>query len=217
MNKKEAMSIIWDYMHMGHVLKKADVIFVLGSRDTTVASYAAQLFLGGWAPVILFAGSGSIHNHELGREKFVDSTEAEVFAGIAREMGVPDNAILIENKSQNTGENYEFSIKLLNEKDIYPKTIIAVQKPYVERRVFATGMVWWPDIELILTSPPIKIENYSAGKNNQDEYWIHTMVGDLQRIKEYPLKGFQIKQEIPKDVWRAYETLVGLGYTKRLI
>lgn len=43
------------------------------------------------------------------------------------------------------------------------------------------------------------------------------MVGDLQRIKEYPVKGLQIKQEIPDDVWCAYEFLVDNGSNKRLI
>ncbi len=43
------------------------------------------------------------------------------------------------------------------------------------------------------------------------------MVGDLQRIKEYPKKGFAVEQEIPDDVWGAYEQLVKVGYTKHLI
>jgi hypothetical protein len=43
------------------------------------------------------------------------------------------------------------------------------------------------------------------------------MVGDLQRVKIYPEKGFQIAQEIPEDVWRAFEELVAAGYTRHLI
>ena len=43
------------------------------------------------------------------------------------------------------------------------------------------------------------------------------MVGDLQRIKVYPGKGFQIHQEIPEDVWDAYEQLVRLGFDQHLI
>ncbi len=43
------------------------------------------------------------------------------------------------------------------------------------------------------------------------------MVGDLQRIKEYPKLGFQIVQEIPDEVWNAYEKLVAAGYNKHLI
>jgi hypothetical protein len=43
------------------------------------------------------------------------------------------------------------------------------------------------------------------------------MVGDLQRIKVYPEKGFQVYQEIPDSVWQAYERLVALGFDKQLI
>jgi hypothetical protein len=46
---------------------------------------------------------------------------------------------------------------------------------------------------------------------------ISIMVGDLQRIKIYPDRGFQIYQEIPDAVWAAYEELVKAGYTKHLI
>jgi hypothetical protein len=46
---------------------------------------------------------------------------------------------------------------------------------------------------------------------------VSIMVGDLQRIRLYPQKGFQIAQDIPDDVWRAYESLVAAGYDKHLI
>ena len=46
---------------------------------------------------------------------------------------------------------------------------------------------------------------------------VSIMVGDLQRIRLYPQKGFQIAQDIPDDVWHAYESLVAAGYDKHLI
>jgi len=46
---------------------------------------------------------------------------------------------------------------------------------------------------------------------------IGIMVGDLQRIRLYPAKGFQIHQDIPDDVWRAYEALVEAGYDTHLV
>jgi len=214
--KEAAIKTIWNYMLMGQQLKKADAIFVLGNRDVRVADYAAQLFLDGWAPIIIFSGSGDIHNNKPGREQFVNSTEAQVFADIAEQRGVPRSSIIVENKSQNTGQNYEFTIKMLEERGIKPKRIILVQKPYMERRTYATGKRWLPNVELIVTSPPISIEHY-PNESNQNEQWIHAMIGDLQRLKEYPKKGFQIEQDIPLDVWKAYEYLVSLGYTDRLI
>ena len=46
---------------------------------------------------------------------------------------------------------------------------------------------------------------------------ISIMVGDLQRIRMYPAKGFQIPQDIPDDVWQAYRELVEAGYDSRLV
>ena len=46
---------------------------------------------------------------------------------------------------------------------------------------------------------------------------ISIMVGDLQRIRRYAERGFQIPQEIPDHVWAAYEELVRAGYDQRLV
>jgi hypothetical protein len=43
------------------------------------------------------------------------------------------------------------------------------------------------------------------------------MVGDLQRIREYPARGFQVPQVIPEDVWAAYEALVAAGFDRHLV
>jgi len=43
------------------------------------------------------------------------------------------------------------------------------------------------------------------------------MVGDLQRIMEYPKKGYAIKQRVPKNISQAFKKLVGSGYNKHLI
>jgi uncharacterized SAM-binding protein YcdF (DUF218 family) len=216
MTVESASQKIWDYMLMHQKLKKADVIFVLGNRDTRVAARAAQLYLESWAPILLCAGSGSIHNHKPGREQFIGSTEAEVFANVAINMGVPKESIIIENESQNTGQNYEFGIKKLKEHNINVQRMILVQKPYMERRTYVTGKVWLPNIELLVTSPQIPFDKYPTDGITKENV-INTMVGDLQRIKEYPKKGFQIEQDIPQDVWDAYQYLILEGYTERLI
>jgi len=104
----------------------------------------------------------------------------------------------------------------LEERSLHFDTIIAVQKPYMERRTYATIKIHWPDKKVIVTSPPISYEDYPNKEISKDDM-INIIVGDLQRIKIYPEKGFQIFQEIPNDVWEAYEELVKLRYTKHLL
>ena len=53
--------------------------------------------------------------------------------------------MLIENRSTNTGENVLFTKRLLAERQLDPETFIVVQKPYMERRSYATFRKVWPE------------------------------------------------------------------------
>jgi uncharacterized SAM-binding protein YcdF (DUF218 family) len=202
---------LWDYHHMQHNVQKGDCILVLGSHDTRVAERGAELYLQGWAPWLIFSGGLGRLTLDMWQE-----SEADLFAKIAMEKGVPADAILIENRSTNTGENIIFTKQLLQQKGLNLQTFIVVQKPYMERRSFATFKKHWPDKELIVNSPQIPFEQYPTEEIPMEKV-VHIMVGDLQRIHLYAEKGFQIKQDIPQDVWAAFELLVQEGYTDHLI
>ena len=206
---------IWDYHLMKHRLAKADAILVLCSHDERVAERGAQLFHEGWAPLVIFSGGQGAITKALWNEP-----EAERFARIAISLNVPRESILVETNSTNTGENVKFTKKLLAEKKLDPQRFIVVQKPYMERRAFATFRKFWPEKEVIVTSPQVSFREYLADYTNRSlsaADVIGIMVGDLQRIKLYPALGFQIAQEIPDKVWRAFEALVRAGYDKYLI
>ena len=201
---------LWDYHHMQHILKKSDCILALGSHDLRVADRAAELYLEGWAPLLVFSGGlGNLTSD------IWTVPEADQFAAIAIQKGVPESAILIENKSTNTGENITFTQKLLSAKGLNPNQFIVVQKPYMERRSYATFKKHWPEKELLVTSPQFSFEEYPTEDITMEKV-INIMVGDLQRIKYYPAKGFQIAQEIPDDIWQIYEKLIAKGFNKHL-
>ena len=214
MLNKEILSLgkkLWDYHLLNHKMEKADCILTLGSHDVRVPEWAAELYLRGFAPLMIMSGGLGNFTQEIWTEK-----EADKFAAIAIEKGVPASAILIENNSTNTGENIVFTQKLLREKGLEPNSFIVVQKPYMERRSFATFKKHWPHKKLIVTSPQISFEEY-PNEEIPMERVINIMVGDLQRIKMYPAKGFQVYQEIPEEVWEALEELVALGFDKHLM
>jgi len=202
---------LWDYHHMNHSLEKSDCILVLGSHDTRVAERGAELWLKGWAPLLIFSGGLGRLTNEIWSE-----TEAGLFASIAMKKGVPQNAILIEDRSTNTGENIIFTQTLLKKKNLNPQSFIVVQKPYMERRSYATFKKHWPQKTLCVTSPQVSFEEYPTQEIPLHKV-INIMVGDLQRIKIYAQKGFQLHQEIPDDVWEAYEKLVALGFNQQLV
>jgi uncharacterized SAM-binding protein YcdF (DUF218 family) len=202
---------LWEYHHMQHELVKADCILALGSHDLRVADRATELYLQGWAPLVIM--SGGLGN--LTQNMWTES-EADKFARIAIEKGVPADAILVENKSTNTGENILFTQQLLQQKGLDPQDFIVVQKPYMERRSYATFKKHWPNKNLLVTSPQLAFEEYATADIPMDRV-INIMVGDLQRIRFYPAKGFQVYQEIPAEIWDAYEQLVQLGFDKHLV
>jgi uncharacterized SAM-binding protein YcdF (DUF218 family) len=202
---------LWDYHHVGHALEKADCIVVLGSHDTRVAERGAEVFLEGWAPLLVCSG----HLGALTRQMWT-RPEAEIFADVAVARGVPRDRILIESRSTNTGENVDFSRRLLAERGIVPRRAIAVQKPYMERRTLATFVRRWPELEVRVTSPRLGFDAYPTAEIRRDDV-IHIMVGDLQRLIVYGRKGWSAPQEVPRGVIEAYERLVAAGYTRRLL
>ena len=206
---------LWNYHLMKHQIARADAILVLCSHDERVAERAAQLFHEDWAPLLIFSGGqGSITS------RLWNEPEAERFARIAVTLGVPCERILIEAGSTNTGENIEFTKRLLAEQGLELQKFILVQKPYMERRAFATFRKLWPEKELIVTSPQVSFREYVdqyANRALSPADVVGIMVGDLQRIKIYPARGYQIAQEIPDEVWNAFEELVRAGYDKYLI
>ena len=206
--------ILWDYHRLNEDVKKSDVILGFGSHDLHVAKRCAQLFLDGYGNMIIFTGGyGRI------TENLWNMAEAEKFAQIAIKMGVPKNKIIIEDKASNTGENINNTKKILKNINLSPSSFIVVDKPYRERRTFATLKKQWPEINFVITSPKFTYEEYrdfySNGEISKDEF-ISIMVGDTQRIYLYGKNGFQIEQEIPSKVWEAYNKLVYWDFNKHL-
>lgn len=212
----KSAKILWNYHHLNQKVTYADGIICFGSHDLHVAERAAELYLSGYGKYIIFTGG-------LGRitQKIWNQPEANKFAEIAIAKGVPEDMIYIENASSNTGENIQFTKKMIADKAISVKKVIVVDKPFKERRLFATLKKQWSELCFSVTSPQASFEEYLSYYQNSDELevddFINIMVGDLQRIDIYGNTGFQIKQDIPLIVWDAYQILVKEGYDKQLI
>jgi uncharacterized SAM-binding protein YcdF (DUF218 family) len=115
-------------------LKKADVIIVLSGgvdRDREVLEgvtlareiHGIILWRQGYAPKILFSGGKA-------SEKYLD--DALYMKELALKLGVPEEAILTEDKSRNTFENIRLSKKLMDEKGL--RSALLVTSPLHIRR-----------------------------------------------------------------------------------
>lgn len=208
------VQILWNFMHMGHSPETADVIVGFGCYDEDIPKRCAELFHKGFAPYVCFSGG-------LGRntDKLWSKSEAERFAAIAMAEGVLENRIILENKSTNSAENLLFTPKVLAEKGIKAEKIIAVHKPYMEKRLWAAMQVYWPQVQAIYTSPQVSVEEHIAHAEKigmTRKGVIETIVGDVQRMELYAQKGYQAPVVIPDEVRAAFDALVAEGYTGQL-
>jgi hypothetical protein len=86
----------------------------------------------------------------------------------------------------------------------------------MERRTHATFRQRWPELDVIVTSPPIDFDDYPNDAISREDV-IHIMMGDLQRLMVYGERGWSAPQEIPPEVRGAFERLLAAGYTRRLL
>jgi uncharacterized SAM-binding protein YcdF (DUF218 family) len=141
-------------------------------------------------------------------------TEAAEAARFGIQYGIPSEYLLQEEAARNTGDNIRLSLALLTAKGLTPKRVIAVQKPFMERRIYGTFQFVAPNIDVTVTSPQICLEDYPTADFPRDEV-VATLVGDISAILVYGGK-FQVRMEIPPVVKQAFVNLVTAGYTKHL-
>ena len=214
---EEALSlarVIWNYHQLRHEPIPADVIVALGTNDLRVADFAADLYLRGFGSTLVCSG-GVAHQDDLLATRW-EKPEAEMYADAAERRGVPRERILLERRACNTAENIRFTRELLGERGIRPRNIVLAVKPFMQRRVWATMAVEWPEMPATLASRDMTLDQYFTSELAPEKI-VNIMMGDLQRIWVYARRGWSAPQRIPSEVREAYDGLVALGFTKHLI
>lgn len=214
MDYQPHLRVLWDYLRLHQPLGHADVIVAFGNFNTDIPRRAAELYLGGYAPKILFTGG-------LGRntQGLLSEPEAVRFARVAAQMGVPEEDILLEDRSRNTAENIRLTRALLEAENVPHGHILGVHQPFMERRIAAAMGVYWPEQSFSVTSPRVTMETYLSRAGDQgisENAAVSVIVGDFQRMDLYAKKGWQVPQEIPPEAWAAFHALVALGFDKQL-
>ncbi|MHA3980468.1 YdcF family protein [Halovulum sp. GXIMD14794] len=111
------VSALWQAR--GRLPEKADVIMVLGAQtleDGTLARAAVErvetgvdLWRRGLAPRILFTGGPALPEYR---------PHADLMADVARNLGVPENAIIVEDGAHSTLQNALLSERLIPGQDV---------------------------------------------------------------------------------------------------
>lgn len=130
---------------------KGDLALVFGRSTAALsalrAAHAAALYRDGYCPRLLFSGG------VVGRS--AGPSEAAGMAGVARGLGVPEDAVLLETRSRNTFENAALSLALLRDRRLLTDraTILLVSCPWHMRRVVLTVRHAFPEGVRLLACP----------------------------------------------------------------
>ena len=209
---REDVETLWAFHDLQHEPGPVDVCIGLGGHDLGVADYTADLYLEGLFRCIVFTGA----NAPTTVNAFPQG-EALGYRDHAIARGVPAEAIIVEPAATNTGENLEYSRKVLAERGIEPSTILLVSHPYQRRRAYATSRAVWPEVDVRCVSRPLTLDAYLPTIGDADRV-IGMLVGETQRLTLYAELGFiEHVEDVPEDVRAAFTRLVAAGYTSRLV
>lgn len=198
--------VLWDYHCIFDPEKRVDAIVGLGSYDTRVAERCAELFHKGLARKIIFTGSQGNWTRGL-----FDRSEAATFAAVAIRLGVPADAIFLEERATNIGENIRFVAEFLDQS----ASVMFVTKPQTQRRCRATVSRQWPACAALVTAPEHGLLAQPTEFMPMHDL-VCEMVGDIRRMETYPELGFQAHEDIPADVKSVYCDLVRAGFVDHL-
>jgi hypothetical protein len=85
--------------------------------------------------------------------------------------------------------------------------IIAVASPYRQKRVHLALKESYPNLKALNSPPKTTFEDEIELFRNKNEDFIVLLLGELERIKIYPPKGFIAYEKIPFDVQESYEAI----------
>lgn len=187
-----------------------DVIIGFGVFDLSLPRFCGELFTRGHARHIIFTGGLGAGTGTLG------GPEADVWRAELRRAypPIPDSAVILENRSTNTGDNLRFTADLLRRE--HPAlafgscttSALIVASPSRLRRVQLTLRHLQPSLRVIRTLPlPVDLDREAAlYAANGVDYLAH-LAGELDRIVDYPARGWIATEPLPPPVAVAHRVL----------
>ena len=135
----------------------AIVVFAGGAGESAQAGggyqervkQAVELYQAGYAPRLVFS-SGFVYAFK----------EAEIMRGLAVDLGVPVDAIVLEERAANTYQSVIYARDIAHRYDA--RRVLLVSSPYHMRRALLTWQKQAPDIDVVGT-PVLRSQYYSHG------------------------------------------------------
>jgi len=200
---------LWEWLPVSDPIPAELVymIFVLGNKSDALPGEAAKLFKKKLAPLIVLSGGrGRITKND-------PLTEVDRYMRVLRQENIPEDAIISEDKSTNTGENIAFTKSLLEEKGLVFTSGIAVTTAMLSIRHKAILKKQWPEIKWCVRTPePVPFDTRMTMENPEE--FFNLTVGEVTRLQHYPAAGSMDAISIPDTIAEAVKVLIDAGYNK---
>lgn len=171
---------ITDFIFMEDEPRPADVIFVPGSHRPDCAQRAAALFHAGFAPRILPSGRYSKLKGAFPDPAY--ETEWAFLRQVLLRAGVPEEAILQEDRATFTWENAIFSRQVLEREHLPFENAILCCQAFHARRAYMYYKQQFPETEILVVpvvTMGITRDNWFLSAEKTD-----VVLGEVQRIGE---------------------------------
>jgi hypothetical protein len=206
----EKAKIIFNYLYLREEPVKADAVIGFGHFDLKIPRRCAELYLKKDAPKILFTGGVGAGSADF------QFPEAVVFKNlILKEFPqIPDEDIIIEPESTNTGENLRFMQKVLQDKNpdfafgTGIKKVLKVSNAYRQRRAYLTCKKEFPGVEFINSPANTSFEEELELYKTKNQDLVRHLSGEMERMLMYPIFNYIVSDNIPEDVLQAYKLLM---------
>lgn len=177
MDLRDVAKAITDFIFLETRLQRADILMVPGGKARQLIEEAAGLFHAGYAPRVLPSG---------GRNAFLGSvTEWEYLKSIGIELGIPETAILKEDRATNTYENALYSLRVLERRNVEIGSMIIVCKAFHARRAYLTYRSVFPEGVEIMVKPIVDDRNISRDNWFRDTAKCLKVLSEVEKIGRY--------------------------------
>ncbi|MCI8547303.1 MAG: YdcF family protein [Bacilli bacterium] len=206
---KEHLKRVYDYMVINQSLERCDIIIGCGCLDVNVPKKCASLFKDGYASKILFTGG-------YGTKGQFSMPEAFVFKNVAMDEGVQEEDILVEDEATNTGDNFRYSLRVLEKNSVFCDKILIVHNALSTRRTYLTAINIFQNKKIMITYPELTFDTFYQKLKYKTfkelRYTVSVVLGDIQRIIVYPQLGWMSYEKVPESIIESYYILKEMGF-----
>lgn len=206
-----ALEIVYTWLAQADALpaEPADVVLGLGHFDRAIPRLCAELVQAGRARWMVFAGGFGAGSGDFRQPEALEFRD-EVRRGWPE---LEERIALLETRSTNTGENLAFTTIALADArpDLFPgsgmRTAIVVATPCRLRRALATVRRHWPEVRIAGLRPERTLAEEEALYARHGLTLRAQAAGEIERLVEYPARGFIAPVEVPAEIVAAARQL----------